>query len=67
MGAILKRVRIVKDKHTTTRVMLFGLTVYETESINQTSDNTPRPVGFIQYPIEAPTEVEDDEYFPEEF
>lgn len=29
-------------------------------------DTKPRNVGFIQYPSNAPTEVEDEDYYPEE-
>lgn len=42
-------------------IRLFGLLVYAKESDIDESER--RPVGFIQYPIEAPSYVDESEYY----
>ncbi len=46
-------------------VWFLGMCLYIEEWPDDTEE-LRRPVGFEQYPIEAPSEVEDDYYFPDE-
>lgn len=51
----------------TERIVIFflGICIYIHEyPIDR--DSRPGSVGFIQYPSDAPTEVEDEDYYPEE-
>lgn len=67
MKAILKRTEVEHDNIISVRIELFGLTVYESQWRDERSpEKRRRPIGFIQFPSDAPTEVEDDDYFPEE-
>lgn len=67
MKAIFKRTETVTDDCVSVRIELFGVRIYELTSTDRSTDkNRPRPVGFIQFPIEAPSVVEADDYFPDE-
>ena len=46
-------------------VFVFGICIYAHEYPIY-SEESPRKVGFIQYPSDAPTDVEDDDYWPDE-
>ena len=67
MKAILKRTETVANGRVSVHIELFGIRIYELTSTDRSTDkNHPRPIGFIQHSIEAPSEVEADEYFPDE-
>lgn len=67
MKAILKRTEVEHDNIISVCIELFGLTVYESQQRDERSPEKRRqPIGFIQFPSNAPTEVEDEDYFPEE-
>lgn len=67
MKAILKRTEVEHDNIISVRIELFGLAVYESQRRDERSpEKRRRPIGFIQFPSDAPTDVEGEEYFPEE-
>lgn len=57
---------MVTDEMSKTELIVFGICIYTSETIVR-SDKTRRPLGFIQYPTEAPSDVVDKEYYPEEY
>ena len=67
MKAILKRTEVEHDNIISVRIELFGLAVYESQRRDERSpEKRRRQIGFIQFPSDAPTEVETEEYFPDE-
>lgn len=67
MNAILKRTEVEHDNIISVRIELFGLVVYESQRRDESSpEKRRRPIGFIQFPSDAPTDVEAEEYFPDE-
>lgn len=67
MKAILKRTEVEHDNIISVRIELFGLAVYESQRSDERSpEKRRRPIGFIQFPSDAPTDVETEEYFPDE-
>lgn len=60
---IFKKTSIVGD---TERISLYilGVRIYVVERPFEIEKS--RPVGFVQFYSDAPTEVEDEDYFPEE-
>lgn len=67
MKAILKRTEVEHDNIVSVRIELFGLAVYESQRRDERSpEKRRRPIGFMQFPSDAPTDVESEEYFPEE-
>jgi len=67
MKAILKRTEVEHSNTISVRIEFFGLAVYESQRRDERSpEKRRRPIGFIQFPSDAPTEVEDDDYFPDE-
>ena len=67
MKAILKRTEVEHNNIISVRIEIFGLAVYESHCRDERSpEKRRRPIGFTQFPFEAPTEVEADEYFPDE-
>lgn len=67
MKAILKRTEVEHDNIISVRIELFGLAVYESQRRDERSpEKRSRPIGFIQFPSDAPTDVETEEYFPDE-
>ncbi len=67
MKAILKRTEVEHDNIISVRIELFGLTVYESQWRDERSpEKRRRPIGFTQFPSDAPTDVEAEEYFPDE-
>lgn len=61
---IFKKTSIVGD---TERISLYilGVRIYVVERPFEIEKKS-RPVGFVQFYSDAPTEVEDEDYFPEE-
>lgn len=57
---------MVTDEMSKTELIVFGICIYTSETIVR-SDKTRQPLGFIQYPTEAPSDVVDKEYYPEEY
>lgn len=67
MKAILKRTEVEHDNIISVRIELFGLAVYESQRRDERSpEKRSRQIGFIQFPSDAPTDVETEEYFPDE-
>lgn len=63
--AIIYKQHTIQGKVRRTSLYLFGICLYVEEY--PVSDETPsKPIGFIQYPSYAPTEVDDDDYFEDE-
>lgn len=65
MKAIIFKQQIKEGKVYRTALYLFGVCVY-VEEYPEDEYNRPKPCGFIQYPSEAPTQVDDDDYFEDE-
>lgn len=61
---IFKKTSIIGD---TERISLYilGVRIYVVERPFE-KEQKSRPVGFVQFYSDAPTEVEDEDYFPEE-
>lgn len=67
MKAILKRTEVEHDNIISVRIELFVLAVYESQRRDERSpEKRRRPIGFIQFPSDAPTDVEAEDYFPDE-
>lgn len=67
MKAILKRTEVEHDNIISVRIELFGLAVYESQRRDERSpEKRRRPIGFIQFPSDAPTDVEVEDCFPDE-
>lgn len=68
MKAIFKRTEVEHNNIISVRIELFGLAVYESQRRDERSPGERRrPIGFIQFPINAPTDVEEaEDYFPDE-
>ena len=65
MKAILYKQHTVQGKISRTALYLFGICLYAEEY--PVRENTPsKPVGFIQFPSTAPTEVEEEDYYEDE-
>ncbi len=62
---IFKKTSVIGD---TERISLYilGVRVYVVERPFEAEEKR-RPIGFVQYYSDAPTEVEDEDYFPEEY
>ncbi len=65
MKAIIYKKNTKEGKVYRTALYLLGVCVY-VEEYPETEPTRPKPVGFIQFPSDAPTEVEDEDYFDEE-
>lgn len=65
MKAIIYRQETAHNGIYRTAVYFFGICVFVWESPDE-APKRHKPVGFIQYPSEAPTEIEADEFFPDE-
>lgn len=65
MKSIIYKQHIVRGKVRSTSVYLFGVCIYCEEYPEQKPEQR-KPVGFIQFPSDAPTEVEDEDWDEEE-
>lgn len=61
---IFKKTSVVGDKERISLDIL-GVRIYEVERPCE-KEEKHRPVGFVQFYSDAPTEVEDEDYFPKE-
>lgn len=61
---IVKRLTL-KDGVERRTISVCGICIYMSEHPTS-NDDSRRPIGFIQLPSEAPTEVIDEDYYPEE-
>lgn len=66
MRPIIKKRITESDNVTRIELTVFGICVYASECIDKI-ERSHRPIGFVQYPIEAPSEVADEDYYPEEY
>lgn len=65
MNAIIVKRLTLKDGKERRTISVCGICIYMSER-PASNDDSRRPVGFIQFPSEAPTEVIDEDYYPEE-
>lgn len=64
MRPILYKREAVFDGIKQVTIRFFGLLIYAKES--DIDECERRPVGFVQYPIDAPSYIDDDDYFNDE-
>lgn len=65
MKAIIYRQETAEKGIYRTAIYFFGVCVFVWESPEE--DRKPqKPIGFVQFPAEAPTEIEDEDYYPDE-
>ena len=65
MKAIIFKQHTKEGKVYRTALYLFGVCVY-VEEYPEDEHNRPKPCGFTIFPSDAPTQVDDDDYFEDE-
>lgn len=65
MKAIIYRKETSENRVYRTAIYIFGIRVFVWESPDE-SERPRKPIGFVQFPNDAPSWIEDEDYFPDE-
>lgn len=62
MKAIIEKKTVLNDGKECVSVYFLGLRVYRFTLTDKSERKEPRPAGFVQFPIDAPSVVDEEEY-----
>lgn len=65
MKAIIFKRHTISGNIHRTAIYVFGICIYQTERPMR-GESTPRTVGFVQFPNDAPGFIDDEDYFTDE-